>query len=77
MEKVRNAYNILAGKPEGKRLVGKHRHRWEDSSKMDLKQVRCEGVGWLHLAPDRDHWAGSSEHDSEPLLSIKCWEFFD
>jgi hypothetical protein len=31
---------ILDGKSEGKRTLGRHRHRWEDNTKMDLKEVR-------------------------------------
>jgi hypothetical protein len=33
----RNAYGILVGKPEGKRLLGRPRRRWEDNIKMDLR----------------------------------------
>jgi hypothetical protein len=31
-----NAYNILVGKPEGKKPVGRPRHRWENNIRMDL-----------------------------------------
>jgi hypothetical protein len=31
MGEMRNAYNILVGKPEGKRLLGRFRHGWEDN----------------------------------------------
>ena len=34
-------YMILVGKPEGKRPLGRPRHRWEDNIKMDLKEVGC------------------------------------
>jgi len=33
----------VQGKPEGKRLLGRPRHRWEDNIKMDLQEV-----GWGH-----------------------------
>ena len=33
------AYRILVGKPEGRILLGKDRHRWEDDIKMDLTEV--------------------------------------
>jgi hypothetical protein len=33
------AYRVLMGKPEGKRPLGKPRHRWEDNIKMDLQEV--------------------------------------
>jgi hypothetical protein len=41
MGEMRNAHNILAGKPYGKRLLERPEHRWED---MDLKEILCEGV---------------------------------
>jgi hypothetical protein len=53
---VRNAYKILVGKPEGKRPLGRHRLRWEDNIRMDLRQIAWKGVDWMHLAEDRDQW---------------------
>ena len=44
------------GKPEGKRPLGRPRHRWEDNIKEDLQKVVFEGMGWLDLAQDRDRW---------------------
>jgi hypothetical protein len=38
------ACNILVRKPEGKRLLGGPRHRWEDNIRMDLTEVRQEAV---------------------------------
>jgi len=37
MTEERNAYNVFVWKCEGKRLLGKCRHRWKDNIKMDLK----------------------------------------
>jgi hypothetical protein len=37
----RGAYRALVGKPEGRRPLGRPRHRWEDNIKMDLRKV-----GW-------------------------------
>jgi hypothetical protein len=34
-----NAYKILVGKPEGRRPLGRPRHRWEDNIKMDLGEI--------------------------------------
>jgi hypothetical protein len=39
----------LVGKPEGKRPLGRPRHRWEDSIRMDLQEVRCGGMDWIEL----------------------------
>jgi hypothetical protein len=36
MGEVRGAYNILVGRPEGRRQLGRLRRRWEDKIKMDL-----------------------------------------
>jgi hypothetical protein len=47
---MRNACNIFVGKPEGKRRLGKHRRKWEDNIKMDLRKIGWKGVDWMHLA---------------------------
>jgi hypothetical protein len=46
----------VGGKPEGMRPLERPRHRWEDTIKMDLKEVRCGGVDWIELVQDRDRW---------------------
>jgi hypothetical protein len=45
-----NVYSILAGKPEGKRQLGRHRRRWEDNIRKDLREIGCGGVDWIPLA---------------------------
>jgi len=44
------------GNPEGKRLLGRPRRRWEDNIKFELQEVGCGGMDWIHLAQDRDRW---------------------
>jgi len=46
----------VVGKPEGKRPLGRHRHRWEDNIKMDLQEVGGSFGDWMELAQDRDRW---------------------
>jgi hypothetical protein len=41
----RNVYRVLVGKPEGKRLPGRPRCRWEDGIKMDIRKTSLEGCG--------------------------------
>jgi hypothetical protein len=43
MGEGRGVHWVLVGKPEGKRLLGRPRCRWEDNIKMDLQEV---GGGW-------------------------------
>jgi hypothetical protein len=52
----RNTYRILVGKPEGKRLLGRPRHRWAYNIKMDLRKIEWDNMDWIDLAHDRDHW---------------------
>jgi hypothetical protein len=52
----RNAHRVLVGKPEGKRPLGRHRRRWQDNIKMDLREIGWGGMDWIDLAQDRDHW---------------------
>jgi hypothetical protein len=56
MREVRGAYNILVGKPEGRRPLGRLRRSWEDNIKMDLKEIGFGDVGWIRWAQDRDRW---------------------
>jgi hypothetical protein len=53
MGEKRNVYRLLAGKPEGKRPLGRPRHRWMDNIKMDLLVIGLGGVDWIGLAQDR------------------------
>jgi len=56
MEERRDIYRVSVGKPEGKRPLGRPRHRWEDNIKIDLQAVGCGGMEWIKLAQDRDRW---------------------
>jgi hypothetical protein len=40
-----NSYDILVGKPTGKRQPVRPGHRWDDSNEMDLKEIGWEGIG--------------------------------
>jgi hypothetical protein len=49
-----DAYRLLVGKREGKRPLGRPRHRLVDNIKMDLAQTGWGGVDWIGLAQDTD-----------------------
>jgi hypothetical protein len=48
----RGVYRVLVGRLEGKRSLGRPRHRWEDNIKMDLREVGIDGSKWIQLAQD-------------------------
>jgi hypothetical protein len=56
MGEKRNVYRLLVGKPEGKRPLGRSRHRWMDNIKMDLLEIRLNVVDRIGLAQDRYRW---------------------
>jgi hypothetical protein len=43
MGEKRNAYRILVENPEGKRPLGRPRHRWVDTIKIDLREIGWDG----------------------------------
>jgi hypothetical protein len=56
MREVRNVYKILVRKPEGKRPLGRPRHKWENNIKMDLKETAWEDVDLTHMTLGRCLW---------------------
>jgi hypothetical protein len=52
----RGVYRVLVRKPEGRRPLGRSRHRWEDNIRIDLREVGCGCVDWMELAQGRDRW---------------------
>jgi hypothetical protein len=42
------AYRVLVGKREGRRPLGRPRHRSDDNIKMDIPEVGCGGA-WTGL----------------------------
>jgi hypothetical protein len=56
MGEKKNAYRLLVGKPERKRLPGRPRRRWVDNIRMDLVEVGWGDVDWIGLAKDRNRW---------------------
>jgi hypothetical protein len=52
----RGVYRVYVAKPEGKRPLGRPRHKWEDRNKMDLQGSGMWGMDWIKLAQDRNRW---------------------
>jgi hypothetical protein len=61
------------GNPEGKRPLRRPRRRWVDNIKMDLRDIRWNGMDWIGIEPVE----GSCEHGNEPSGSIKFWEVLE
>jgi len=56
MGEGRGVYRVLVRKPEGKRPLGRPRHRGEDNIKMDLQEVGVWiGSSWLRIGTGGGH----------------------
>jgi hypothetical protein len=56
MGEKRNAYRLLAGKPEEKRPLGRPRRGWVDNINIDLLEIGWGSGNWIGLAEDKDKW---------------------
>jgi hypothetical protein len=56
MGEGRDVYRVLVGRPEGKKPLRRHRDRWEDNIKMDLREIGIDRANWIQLAQDRFRW---------------------
>ena len=72
----RGVYRVLVGKPEGKRPLGRPRHRWKDI-RMGLQEVGCGGFGLDRSGSGKRQVAGTCEYSNEPSDSIKCRKFLE
>jgi len=58
MGEKRGVYRVLVWKPEGKRPLGRSRHRRVDNINMDLEEMGCgvwTGSNWLRIAAGGGH----------------------
>jgi hypothetical protein len=51
-----NVYKLLVGKSEGRRPLGRPRHRWLDNIEMDLVEIGCGSVDCIGVAQDSHKW---------------------
>ena len=56
MEEGRSAFEILTGKPTGKRPLGRPRCWWEDNIRMYLEDIGINAENWIDSAQDRNYW---------------------
>jgi hypothetical protein len=47
-------YRSFLRTPEGKGPLERRKIRWDGNIKMDLGEIRLDGLDWINLALDRD-----------------------
>jgi hypothetical protein len=56
MGKGRGVYRVLVGRPEGKRPLGRPRHRWENNIKLNLKEIGIDGANRIRFSQYGIRW---------------------
>jgi hypothetical protein len=70
-----NAYRMLVGKPEGRRLFGRPSLRWENNIKVDFGEIGLAGVDWIYLAHDGGRWRALVNTVMNLQVSLKVRNF--
>ena len=52
----RGACKLLVERPEGKGLLRRPEHKWEESIKMHIQEFGWAGMDWIDQAQDRERW---------------------
>jgi len=73
---MRGAYRVLVGKPEGKRQLGRHSHRWKIILRWSFRK-RDGGHGLARSGSGKGQVAGTCECGNKPSGFIKFVEFPD
>jgi hypothetical protein len=76
MGQMRIHINVLIGKSEGKRQIGRPRRRW-NYIRTDVKERVWEGVDWIKCGSGEGQVEGPCEHGTEASGSIKDERFID
>jgi hypothetical protein len=77
MGEKRNAYRTLVRKPEGRRPLGRPRRRWVDNIKIDLREIGWDGMDWINLTEDRDHWRAHVNTEMNLWISQNAGKFLN
>jgi hypothetical protein len=75
--KIREVKEILVGKCEGNRPLGRPRRSWEDNIKTDLKEIGWVNVDWINLAQDEEQWRCLVNIIMNPWVPQSARIFFD
>jgi hypothetical protein len=63
------------GKPEAKRPLGRPPCRWEDSIKMDRREIEWSGMDWTSMSQDRDKWKALVNTGMNLQVPWNVWKF--
>jgi len=67
----------FGGDTWGSRPLGRPRHRWQDTMKMDIREIGWDGAGIDFYGLEQGQVVGCSEYGNACLDSLKCGEFLD
>jgi len=67
MVKKIDAYRVLMWKCEGKRPIGRNRHRGENNT-VYLKEMCLSSVDWINLAHNRRKWQAVVNMETNPVV---------
>ena len=56
IEEGRSAFKILTDTPTGKIPIGRPKRGWEDTIRMDLKEIGINVGYWVDSVQDKDYW---------------------
>jgi hypothetical protein len=71
----RGAWRNPVGKPEGKRTLGRPRHKWGDIIKILLGEIGWGGIEWIDVSQGRGHWRVPCDHGNKALGSLNCLRY--
>jgi hypothetical protein len=66
---------FLVRTKEGKRPLGRPRHRWANNIKIDLQEVGYQGMDWIDLSRDRDRWRAFVNMAMNLRVPQNAWNF--
>jgi hypothetical protein len=68
-----DAYRVLVGDSEAKGALGRLGGRWENSIKMDLREMSWGGMDCISLAQNRDQWRDFQNTVIRLRVCWTCW----
>jgi hypothetical protein len=63
--------------PEGKRPLGKQRRRWVENNKLDLREIKWDGMNWIYLAQDGSQLRALTNTAMNIRVTLKFGKFLN